>query len=138
MKNVKKRGEKVFANPRNSTAGTLKLQDPSIVASRPLDIFVYYLISAGMEFDTQYENLKILKEAGFKVNPWSKLCGSMEDVISFCRETESKRDEIPYDIDGVVIKVNSVKQQNILGNIARSPRWATSFKFSARKAETNH
>ncbi len=131
-----KRGEKVFANPRNSTAGTLKLQDPSIVASRPLDIFVYYLIPAEGEFISQFENLRILKEAGFKVNPWSKLFHSIEEVITFCRETESKRDEIPYDIDGVVIKVNSVKQQSILGNIARSPRWATSFKFSARKAET--
>jgi len=131
-----KLGEKLFANPRNATAGTLKLQDPKQVAERPLNIFCYYLRSNTKELETQYENLKILKSLGFKVNPHHKLCFTIEEVIEFCKEWEEKRDTLPYDIDGVVIKVNSLRQQEILGNVAKSPRWATAFKFEAKKAKT--
>lgn len=131
-----KLGEKLFANPRNATAGTLKLQDPKLVAERPLNLFCYYLRSATKELETQYENLKILKSLGFKVNPHYRLCASIEEVIEFCKEWEDKRETLPYDIDGVVIKVNSIRQQEILGNVAKSPRWATAFKFEAKKAKT--
>jgi len=131
-----KLGEKLFANPRNATAGTLKLQDPKQVAERPLNLFCYYLRSKIKELETQFENLKILKNLGFKVNPYYKLCSSIEEVIEYCKEWETKRDTLPYEIDGVVIKVNSLRQQEILGNVAKSPRWATAFKFEAKKAKT--
>lgn len=131
-----KLGEKVFVNPRNATAGTLKLQDPKQVAERPLNIFCYYLRSQTKELESQYENLKILKILGFKVNPYHKLCYSIDEVIDFCKEWEKKRESLPYDIDGVVIKVNSLRQQEILGAVAKSPRWATAFKFEAKKAKT--
>ena len=131
-----KLGEKIFANPRNATAGTLKLQDPKQVAERPLNLFCYYLRSQTKELETQYENLKILKSLGFKVNPYHQLCYSIDEVIDFCKEWEEKRESLPYDIDGVVIKVNSLRQQEILGAVAKNPRWATAFKFEAKKAKT--
>jgi DNA ligase (NAD+) len=131
-----KMGEKLFANPRNATAGTLKLQDPKQVAERPLNLFCYYLRSNTKELNTQFENLKILKNLGFKVNPHYRLCSTIEEVIEYCNEWEEKRETLPYDIDGVVIKVNSLRQQEILGNVAKSPRWATAFKFEAKKAKT--
>lgn len=131
-----KKGEKLFANPRNSTAGTLKLLDPKIVASRPLDIFVYYLLSPDFEFDTHYENLKNLEKAGLKVNPHYKLCKNIDEVLEYCRNAGELRETLPYEIDGVVIKVNSVKQQKKLGAIAKAPRWAVSYKFKAKQAET--
>jgi len=130
------RGEKLFANPRNSTAGTLKLLDPKIVASRPLDIFVYYLLSPDFEFETHYDNLKHLEKLGFKVNKHYKLCKNIDEVIQYCRYAEELREKLPYEIDGVVVKVNSVKQQKILGAIAKAPRWAVSYKFRAKQVET--
>lgn len=135
-KEREKLGEKTFANPRNATAGTLKLQDPKQVAERPLNLFCYYLRSQTKELETQYENLKYLKSLGFKVNPHYRLCHSIDDVIDYCKEWEEKRESLPYDIDGVVIKVNSIRQQEILGAVAKSPRWATAFKFEAKKAKT--
>jgi DNA ligase (NAD+) len=129
-------GEKLFSNPRNSTAGTLKMQDPQIVASRPLDIFVYYLLSENQKLNSHFENLKLLKELGFKTNPENKLFANIEEVIKYCREWEKKRDKLPYEIDGVVIKVNSLEQQKILGSIAKSPRWAIAYKFKAKQGKT--
>ncbi|MBL1212318.1 MAG: NAD-dependent DNA ligase LigA [Ignavibacteriae bacterium] len=129
-------GEKLFSNPRNLTAGTLKMQDPQIVASRPLDIFIYYLLSENEKLDSHFENLKLLKELGFKTNPESKLCSSIEEVVKYCREWETRRDELPYEIDGVVVKVNSLEQQRILGSIAKSPRWAIAYKFKAKQSKT--
>ncbi len=129
-------GEKLFANPRNSAAGTLKLQDPKLVAERPLDIFVYYLLLEEEIIKTQYENLITLKKLGFKVNPHFKLCKNISEVLEYCKEWENKRDDLPYEIDGVVIKVNSIEQQKILGNIAKSPRWAVAYKFKAKQATT--
>lgn len=131
-----KLNEKSFANPRNATAGTLKLQDPKLVAERPLNLFCYYLRSNVVELESQYENLKILKSLGFKVNSHHKLCSTIDEVIDFCKEWEEKRETLTYDIDGVVIKVNNLRQQEILGNVAKSPRWATAFKFEAKKART--
>ncbi|MBM4174910.1 MAG: NAD-dependent DNA ligase LigA [Ignavibacteria bacterium] len=128
--------EKLFANPRNATAGTLKLQDPRLVAERPLNFFAYSLRSYSKELDHQSENLITLKNLGFKVNEHHRFCESIYDVIQFCREWEEKRETLPYEIDGVVIKVNDLRQQSLLGNVAKSPRWATAFKFEAKKAKT--
>ncbi len=135
-KEREKAGEKLFANPRNSSAGTLKMQDPKIVAKRPLNLFVYTLLSTKEEFNTQYENLQILKKLGFNVNPEHKLCKSIQEVLKECQQLEKRRNSLPYEIDGAVIKVNSVKHQKILGSIAKSPRWAVAFKFKAKQEFT--
>ena len=135
-KEREKAGEKLFANPRNSSAGTLKMQDPQIVAKRPLNIFVYTLLSTQEEFNTQYENLQILKKLGFNVNPEHKLCRNIQQVLKECNELEERRNSLPYEIDGAVIKVNSLRQQKILGSIAKSPRWAVAFKFKAKQEFT--
>ncbi len=129
-------GEKLFANPRNSAAGTLKMQDPRIVAKRPLNIFLYSLISTDEEFKSQNENLQILKKLGFNVNPEFKWCKNIEEALTECHSLEEKRDSLEYEIDGAVIKVNSLRQQKILGNIAKSPRWAVAYKFKAKQAYT--
>jgi DNA ligase (NAD+) len=129
-------GEKLFANPRNSTAGTLKLQDPKTVAKRKLNIFLYSLISLEDELKTQEENLLLLKELGFKINPEYKVCKSIEEVLEVCRSFEKIRDTLEYEVDGAVIKVNLIKQQKILGSIAKSPRWAVAYKFKAKQAFT--
>ena len=129
-------GEKLFANPRNSSAGTLKLQDPKVVARRPLNIFLYFLISAKEEFESQIENLQLLKMLGFNVNPEYKLCKNISEVLEACRRLEEKRDSLEFEIDGAVIKVNSIRHQKILGSIAKSPRWAVAFKFKAKQAFT--
>lgn len=135
-KEREKLGEKLFANPRNFTAGSLKLQDPQIIASRKLNIFVYNLISLEEIFETQYENLKILQKLGFNVNSEFKLCKNIGEVLNYCRELEAKRNQVEYEVDGAVIKVNSIRQQKILGSIAKSPRWAVAFKFKAKQAFT--
>ena len=131
-----KRNEKIFANPRNSTAGTIKLQDPSIVAKRPLDIFVYYLSDEKGELKSQAENLELLAKLGFRINKNFKLCRNINEVLQFCESWEAKREKLPYEIDGVVVKVNSIAQQRELGNIAKSPRWAVAYKFKAKQAKT--
>ncbi|MHB8906110.1 MAG: NAD-dependent DNA ligase LigA, partial [Melioribacteraceae bacterium] len=118
------------------SAGTLKLQDPQLVAKRPLQIFVYYLFSEKDELTSQSENLILLGNLGFRINKNYRVCNSIEDVLQFCNEWEGKRNELPYEIDGVVIKVNSLKQQKILGTIAKSPRWAVAYKFKAKQANT--
>ncbi len=129
-------GEKIFANPRNSTAGTLKLQDPKIVALRPLNTFLYSLISPGDKLKSQEENLTILKKLGFKVNEHYRKCKNIEEVIQICQRFEKLRDELEYEIDGAVIKVNSIDQQNKLGSIAKAPRWAVAFKFKSKQTTT--
>ncbi len=129
-------GEKLFANPRNSSAGTLKLQDPQTVAKRPLNIFTYTLISLKENYDSQYENLQMLRKLGFNVNPEFRLCKNIDAVVEVCRKLEEKRNTLEYEVDGAVIKVNSLRQQRILGNIAKSPRWAVAFKFKAKQAVT--
>ncbi|MCW8804531.1 MAG: NAD-dependent DNA ligase LigA, partial [Ignavibacteriaceae bacterium] len=131
-----KSGEKIFANPRNSTAGTLKLQDPKIVARRPLNTFMYSLISPEDKLKSQEENLSILTKLGFKVNEHYKKCSNIEEVIKVCWEFEKLRDNLKYEIDGAVIKVNSIRQQNKLGSIAKAPRWAVAFKFKSKQAST--
>jgi DNA ligase (NAD+) len=129
-------GEKLFANPRNSTAGTLKLQDPKIVSARKLNVFLYSLISVDEEFESQEENLKLLCKLGYTVNPKYKICKSIEEVLKVCNKFEEIRDTLEYEIDGAVIKVNSMRQQKLLGSIAKSPRWAVAYKFKAKQAFT--
>jgi DNA ligase (NAD+) len=129
-------GEKLFVNPRNAAAGTLKLLDPKQVAQRKLNAFVYYMVLTGNPARSHYDSLTMLKDFGFPVNEHTRLCASIDDVMKFCEEWERKREDLPYDIDGVVVKVDSIQQQEILGNIAKSPRWAVAFKFESRKAQT--
>lgn len=129
-------GEKTFANPRNSTAGTLKLQDPKLVSKRPLDIFTYFLALKNGQVEYQSESLELLKQLGLKVNPNYKTCKNIEEVIKFCDKWEEQRERLPYEIDGVVVKVNSTKFQRNLGSIAKSPRWAVAYKFRAKQAQT--
>ena len=129
-------GEKLFINPRNATAGTLKLQDPTQVAARKLRLFTYYLSASGGRLESHDANLGLLRSLGFPVNEHSRRCSSIDEVIDYWKVWEGKRDTLPYEIDGVVVKVDSLAQQGKLGTIARSPRWAIAFKFASRKAET--
>lgn len=129
-------GEKAFINPRNATAGTLKMQDPKVVASRPIRLFAYSLLVQKGRRTSHYENLQALRKLGLPVNEHVSLFNNIDGVIRFWKEWEHKRDTLPYDIDGVVVKVDSLKHQETLGSIAKSPRWAIAFKFRARNAET--
>lgn len=129
-------GEKTFVNPRNSAAGTLKLQDPTLVAQRPLNFTSYFLHTDNNERISHHENLQLLKKLGFPVSEHIRVCNSVSEIVEFWKEWEQKRDSLPYDIDGVVVKVDSLQQQKKLGTIAKSPRWAMAFKFASRKAET--
>ena len=131
-----KKGEKTFLNPRNFTSGTLKMQDSKIVASRKLQFFAYYFSSATSKEKYHSDNLKLLKKFGFPVNDEYRVCNSIDDVILFWKSWEEKRETLPYDIDGVVVKVDSLEQQVQLGTVAKSPRWAVAFKFASRRAET--
>jgi DNA ligase (NAD+) len=126
-------GEPRFANPRNAAAGSLRQLDPSIAAKRPLDFYGYW-ISPGLAL--QSENLKRIMQLGLKVNPHRKLCHSLDEVIDFCRYWEERRDDLDYEIDGVVVKVNSTDLQARLGSTSKSPRWALAVKFRARQATT--
>ena len=126
-----------FANPRNAAAGSLRVLDPSITAARHLEYFTYFLFVDGKPaFASQWESLGRLHDMGFKVNPKRKLCPDIESLVEFCNEWEEKRESLPYEIDGVVAKVDSVEQQNRLGWTAKAPRWAIAYKFAARQAET--
>ncbi len=129
-------GEKTFINPRNSAAGTLKLQDSKIVAGRPLNFVAYFLRTEAVSLSSHFENLKILKDLGFPTSDHTRHSKDVEGVIAFWKEWENRRDSLPYDIDGVVVKVDSLSQQERLGTIAKSPRWAIAFKFAARQATT--
>ncbi|NOX65741.1 MAG: NAD-dependent DNA ligase LigA [Chlorobi bacterium] len=129
-------GEKLFVNPRNATAGSIKLQDPKIVATRPLDIFTYYFLSEERELKSQSEGLELLRKLGFKINPDYSVCSNISEVIDFCDKWDQKRAELPYETDGIVVKVNLVKYQKALGNTAKSPKWAVAYKFSAKQAVT--
>lgn len=132
-----KEGEPLFANPRNATAGSLKLLDPKLVARRKLNILVYYLINAkNYGINTQFEALEKLKNMGFPVSEYNKKVDSIRGVIDYCNFWEKKRAELPYVVDGVVIKVNEFSKQEILGATGKSPRWAIAYKFKAERAKT--
>lgn len=125
-----------FANPRNAAAGTLKLLDPKIVASRSLTCMVYFLLSENLPFDTHYHNLTTTSSWGFTVPDSIRICRNIEEVVNFISKWESERKTLPYDTDGVVIKVNSLKLQKELGFTAKSPRWAIAYKYKAEQALT--
>jgi DNA ligase (NAD+) len=125
-----------FANPRNAAAGTLKLLDPKIVASRSLDCMVYFLLAEELPHGNHYDNLKEAAGWGFKVAESIRLCKNIDEVFQFISFWESERKNLPYDTDGVVIKVNSLSQQNELGFTAKSPRWAIAYKYKAEEATT--
>jgi DNA ligase (NAD+) len=129
-------GEKIFVNPRNSAAGTLKLQDPKIVAQRPLNFVSYFLRTNEIELSSQHENLQLLHDIGFPTSEHSALCQSIDEVIDYWKEWERRRDELPFDIDGIVVKIDSLRQQEQLGAVAKNPRWAVAFKFASRQAVT--
>lgn len=130
--------EQTYANPRNFASGTIKLQDSAEVAKRPLDCFLYFLYmdNRNKVFQTHWESLQAVKKWGFHVSEFSKLCTSIEDVIAFVHYWDTERHNLSFDIDGIVIKVNEYSYQEELGFTAKSPRWATSFKFKAERAET--
>ncbi|MEK6649788.1 MAG: NAD-dependent DNA ligase LigA, partial [Bacteroidota bacterium] len=129
-------GEKLFVNPRNSAAGTLKLQDPREVARRPLLFVAYGLRVPTGGPATQHACLARLRETGFPVSQHTRRCATVGEIVEFWRMQEAHRDSLPFDIDGVVVKVDSLRHQEVLGAIAKSPRWAIAFKFASRKAET--
>lgn len=130
------RGEKLFVNPRNTAAGTLKLKDSRVVASRPLNIFVYYLLSKDLTLNSHFENLELLRKMKFHVNDYTQKVKGIDEVKKFCNHIDEIRDTLPYEIDGVVVKVDSISQQEILGNVAKSPRWAIAYKFKAKEKIT--
>jgi DNA ligase (NAD+) len=126
-----------FANPRNAAAGSLRVLDPSITASRSLEFFSYFLFAEGKPaFGSQWESLDKLDEFGFKVNPRRKVCPDIDALVAFCNEWAEKRESLPYEIDGVVAKIDSVEQQTRLGWTAKAPRWAIAYKFAAQQRET--
>lgn len=128
------RGEPLFANPRNAAAGSLRQLDPRVTATRPLSIFVYQLLPGeGVQPASHWESLKYLRELGLVTNPHSRRCQTIDEVIEFCRYWQERRGELPYEIDGVVVKVDSLAQQEQLGTRSRSPRWAAAVKFPAER-----
>lgn len=131
------RGEPPFANPRNAAAGSLRQLDPKVTASRTLGVFCYQVLECeGQEIKTQRESLDMLKELGFSVQEESKHCQNIEEVISYCCQWVEKRHTLNYEIDGMVVKVNPLHLHDILGSTAKSPRWATAFKFPAEQVVT--
>lgn len=132
-------GDPPFANPRNSTAGTLKTLDSKEVAKRPLSFTAYQLQFIGKEesgLDTQTGRLKFLGELGFPISKYTRHVKTINEVMDFAMEWQEKRDTLPFEIDGAVVKVNSLREQEELGTVAKSPRWAIAYKFEARQAKT--
>ena len=127
----------LFANPRNAAAGALRALEPAVTASRQLEYFAYFLLVDGAAYyDSHWESLESLKRMGFKVNPHARKCANLEALFDFYRAWEGKRGTLPYEIDGVVVKVDSIRQQQSLGWTAKAPRWAIAFKFPAQQAQT--
>lgn len=135
-----KTGQPPFANPRNAAAGSLRQLDPEITAARPLDAFFYDLLlweeTEGKAPSTQWEVHDLLRKWGFKVNPHSRLCSSIEEVMEYCRQWETERQDLPWEIDGVVVKVNSLAVQDSLGATAKAPRAKVAYKFAPTEVST--
>ena len=130
-------GKQAFANPRNAAAGSLRQKDPSITANRDLSTFIYAVADErALNAEGQWELLAWLREAGFHVNPDVELCQTREEVHAFCERAVARREDLPYEIDGVVVKVNSFAQQESMGYTARAPRWAVAFKFPPEEKTT--
>ncbi|WP_297087573.1 NAD-dependent DNA ligase LigA [uncultured Draconibacterium sp.] len=133
---LEKAGEPLLANPRNTAAGTLKMKNSSVVASRQLDAYLYYLLGEKLPEDGHYQNLQKAREWGFKISEHTQLCKNIDEVFAFIEKWDSERFNLPVATDGVVIKVNSRKLQNNLGFTAKSPRWAIAYKFKAESVST--
>ena len=131
-----RQGEQLFANPRNAASGTIKLQDSSIVAKRRLDAFLYYMLGEELPADGHYENLQCAAQWGFKVSDATRKCKTLDEIYEFIDHFDVARKELPYATDGVVLKVNSLRQQRNLGYTSKSPRWAIAYKFQAERALT--
>jgi DNA ligase (NAD+) len=131
-----KLGDDLFANPRNAASGTLKMQDQAIVAKRNLSIYCYYVLSDGINFKTHSESLTWLEQLGFPVNPHIQKTNTTQDIMAYCQHWESERKQLPYDIDGVVVKVDERSLYSRLGETTKSPRWAIAYKFKAEQVET--
>lgn len=136
--NLKKEeeGEEPFANPRNAASGSLKMQDSSEVAKRKLDCFLYYLPGKDLPFATHYESLQKARKWGFRISDYIVRCNTIDDILEYIETWDKSRSELPFDIDGVVIKVNDFGLQEQLGYTAKSPRWAIAYKFKAEEAST--
>ena len=130
------REESLFANPRNAASGTLKLQNSSVVASRKLDAYLYNLLGESLPCDGHYENMQMASTWGFKVSDIMRKCANLSDILEFIRYWDVERKNLPVATDGIVLKVNSFRQQRNLGNTAKSPRWAIAYKFQAERACT--
>jgi DNA ligase (NAD+) len=135
-KKLLEKNEPTFANTRNAAAGSIRQLNPKIVSNRPLDIFIYQISYSDINIETHDEALRILKKAGFKTNPLSKKVENIEDAIKYCKELENIRDKLDYNIDGAVLKINSINRQKILGATTKNPRWSISYKFAAQQATT--
>ncbi len=131
-----KAGEQLFANPRNAASGTLKLQDSSVVAKRSLDAYLYFLLGEELPADGHYENLEAAKRWGFKISDTTCKCRTIDEVFAFIDRMDDERKNLPFATDGIVLKVNSLRQQKNLGYTAKSPRWAIAYKFQAESAVT--
>ena len=129
-------GEQLFANPRNAASGTLKLQDSSVVAKRSLDAYLYFLLGEELPAEGHYENLDAARHWGFKISDTMCKCTTLEQVFAFIDRMDSERRNLPFATDGIVLKVNSLRQQKNLGYTAKSPRWAIAYKFQAESAVT--
>ncbi len=128
--------EPLFANPRNAASGTLKLQDSSVVAKRSLDAYLYFMLGEELPAEGHYENLKAAEQWGFKISDTTCKCSTIEEVFAFIDRMDSERKNLPFATDGIVLKVNSLRQQKNLGYTAKSPRWAIAYKFQAERAVT--
>lgn len=128
--------EPLFANPRNAASGTLKQQNPAIVAARKLDAYLYYLLGEDLPANTHFANMEAARSWGFKIPRVMKLCHSLQDVFDYIAYWDTERKNLPVATDGIVLKVNSLRQQRNLGFTAKSPRWAIAYKFQAERAET--
>lgn len=131
-----KQGEPLFANPRNAASGTLKLMDSSEVAKRKLDAYLYYMLGEELPAEGHYENLMVAREWGFKISETTRKCRTLDEVFAFIDHFDQARKELPVATDGIVLKVNSLRQQKNLGYTAKSPRWAIAYKFQAERALT--
>jgi DNA ligase (NAD+) len=129
-------GEDAFANARNATSGTIKMQDSAEVAKRPLDCFLYFVLGENLPFENHYDNLMKAKDWGFKLPQYIAKCRNIDEVMEFIHEWETGRRQLPFEIDGVVIKVNDYAQQEELGFTAKSPRWAIAYKYKAERVST--
>ena len=129
-------GEQLFANPRNAASGTLKLQDSTVVAKRGLDAYLYFMLGEQLPAEGHYENLQCASEWGFKISSYTRKCKTIEEVFKFIDTMDVERKNLPFATDGIVLKVNSLRQQKNLGYTAKSPRWAIAYKFQAERALT--